>query len=554
MNLNIEQLWISVLDKIKLIVDPVAYTTWFENTKIYAIDDDTINLIVPYEAAKTILKQRYQENMEEIVFDLTGTNYNFKYFLDSEIKKEEEICEIKEVEEEKLISNLNPNYTFDNFIVGTSNKFAYVSALAIAESPGMMYNPLFVYGRSGVGKTHLMHAIGNYISKKHHKNVLYVTCEQFINDFVEIYAGKNGYNYDRVAEFKKKYRKIDTLLIDDIQFLETALKSQQEFFNIFNELTTNNKQIVLCSDRSPDDLRKLEDRLRTRFTSGLPVDIQPPDFELRLNIIKNKIVEKGVVVNIPDEVIEYIASNCTTDIRKLECSLNRVLMYSSMMGGAEITYDFAIEALKNFFVVTVTDKNKIEQVQQIVANQYNVNVEDLKSKRRNNTLVIPRQVAMYICRIMLDENLEKIGMAFGGKNHATVCHAVDKIKKEIDSASFGRARHGQDTFIISGKLKFGNRKRGWHFEKSDSPGTGGAAGRCNSGCLVLSDAQSACTLFRRAQRCADRFCGDTGNVHPYQPGRGHLSDTVADDHSVHAGCGGGAVSVSRQQAERETDP
>lgn len=433
MNLNIEQLWISVLDKIKLIVDPVAYTTWFENTKIYAIDDDTINLIVPYEAAKTILKQRYQENMEEIVFDLTGTNYNFKYFLDSEIKKDEEVCEIKEVEEEKLISNLNPNYTFDNFIVGTSNKFAYVSALAIAESPGMMYNPLFVYGRSGVGKTHLMHAIGNYISKKHHKNVLYVTCEQFINDFVEIYAGKNGYNYDRVAEFKKKYRKIDTLLIDDIQFLETALKSQQEFFNIFNELTTNNKQIVLCSDRSPDDLRKLEDRLRTRFTSGLPVDIQPPDFELRLNIIKNKIVEKGVVVNIPDDVIEYIASNCTTDIRKLECSLNRVLMYSSMMGGAEITYDFAIEALKNFFVVTVTDKNKIEQVQQIVANQYNVNVEDLKSKRRNNTLVIPRQVAMYICRIMLDENLEKIGMAFGGKNHATVCHAVDKIKKEIET-------------------------------------------------------------------------------------------------------------------------
>ena len=244
---------------------------------------------------------------------------------------------------------------------------------------------------------------------------------------------KSANNYDRVSEFKKKYRKIDALLIDDIQFLESAIKSQQEFFNIFNELTTNNKQIVLCSDRSPDDLRKLEDRLRTRFTSGLPVDIQPPDFDLRLNIIKNKIIEKGVVVNIPEEVIEYIASNCTSDIRKLECSLNRVLMYSLMNGGAEITYDFAIEALKNFFVVTVTDKNKIEQVQQIVANQYNVNVEDLKSKRRNNTLVIPRQVAMYICRVLLDENLEKIGMAFGGKNHATVCHAVDKIKKEIET-------------------------------------------------------------------------------------------------------------------------
>lgn len=430
MNLNIEQLWNATLDRISKIVDNISYSTWFEQTKIYSIDNDTINIVVPYEPAKMILAQKYQDNIEEIIYEITGKNYDLKYFLEAELKKEPEIKEISSNDME-FASNLNPNYNFANFIVGKSNKFAYTSAVAIAECPGMMYNPFFIYGKSGVGKTHLMHAIGNYIVRKLHKNVLYVTCEQFINDFVEM--SKSGNDYDRVAEFKKKYRKIDALLIDDIQFLESAIKSQQEFFNIFNELTTNNKQIVLCSDRSPDDLRKLEDRLRTRFTSGLPVDIQPPDFDLRLNIIKNKIVEKGVVVNIPDEVIEYIASNCTTDIRKLECSLNRVLMYSSMMGGAEITYDFAIDALKNFFVVTVSDKNKIEQVQQIVANQYNVNVEDLKSKRRNNTLVIPRQVAMYICRVMLDENLEKIGMAFGGKNHATVCHAVDKIKKEIET-------------------------------------------------------------------------------------------------------------------------
>ena len=430
MNLNIEQLWNATLDRISKIVDNISYSTWFEQTKIYSIDNDTINIVVPYEPEKMILAQKYQDNIEEIIYEITGKNYDLKYFLEAELKKEPEIKEISSNDME-FASNLNPNYNFENFIVGKSNKFAYTSAVAIAECPGMMYNPFFIYGKSGVGKTHLMHAIGNYIVRRLHKNVLYVTCEQFINDFVEM--SKSGNDYDRVAEFKKKYRKIDALLIDDIQFLESAIKSQQEFFNIFNELTTNNKQIILCSDRSPDDLRKLEDRLRTRFTSGLPVDIQPPDFDLRLNIIKNKIVEKGVVVNIPDEVIEYIASNCTTDIRKLECSLNRVLMYSSMMGGAEITYDFAIDALKNFFVVTVSDKNKIEQVQQIVANQYNVNVEDLKSKRRNNTLVIPRQVAMYICRVMLDENLEKIGMAFGGKNHATVCHAVDKIKKEIET-------------------------------------------------------------------------------------------------------------------------
>ena len=432
MNLNIEQLWNTVLEKLRdTLHDPLMYNTWFKETKIYSVDNDVINIIVPFLMCKEHIKKNYENWLEDIVYDITGKNYSFAYYLEEEVINNVNVCEITEVNEENFSSNLNPNYTFENFIVGNSNKFAHVSALAIADSPGMMYNPLFIYGRSGVGKTHLMHAIGNYIVKRFHKNVLYVTCEQFINDFVEMSRSVTDYN--KVEQFKKKYRSIDALLIDDIQFLESAIKSQQEFFNIFNELTTNNKQIVLCSDRSPDDLRKLEDRLRTRFTSGLPVDIQPPDFDLRLNIIKNKIVEKGVVVHIPNEVIEYIASNCTSDIRKLECSLNRVLMYSSMMGGAEITYDFAIEALKNFFVVTVSDKNKIEQVQQIVANQYNVNVEDLKSKRRNTTLVIPRQVAMYICRVLLDENLEKIGMAFGGKNHATVCHSVDKIKREIET-------------------------------------------------------------------------------------------------------------------------
>lgn len=430
--MSFDQLWNNVLAKIRDSLEPVMYDMWFKETKVHSIENGTINVIVPFILHKTYLKGKYNERLEEIIFDITGTNFNINYFLEDEVDK---VIEIKKdiVQEEKISSNLNPNYTFDNFIVGKSNKFAHVSALAIADSPGLMYNPFFIYGRSGVGKTHLMHAIGNYIVKTYRKNVLYVTCEQFINDFVEMSKASGANNYELVSEFKQKYRSIDALLIDDIQFLESAIKSQQEFFNIFNELTTNNKQIILCSDRSPDDLRKLEDRLRTRFTSGLPVDIQPPDFDLRLSIIKNKIVEKGVVVNIPDDVIEYIASNCTSDIRKLECSLNRVLMYSSMMGGAEITYDFAIEALKNFFVATVTDRNRIEQVQQIVANQYKVNVEDLKSKRRNNTLVIPRQVAMYICRVMLDENLEKIGTAFGGKNHATVCHAVDKVKKEIET-------------------------------------------------------------------------------------------------------------------------
>ena len=355
-------------------------------------------------------------------------------------KKKKSIVEkkINKVEEvgvpfnNPLKSNLNVNYTFDNFIVGNSNKFAHAAALSVAENPGKMYNPLFIYGNSGLGKTHLMHAIGNYIVQNSNKRVLYVTSEQFISDFLGINKKDDmGTNFDYIEYFKNKYRSVDVLIIDDIQFLGTAAKSQQEFFHTFNTLYSDNKQIIISSDRSPDDLKLLEDRLRTRFCWGLTVDIFPPDFELRVAILRKKILGGAIEKNIPEDVIEYIASNMGSDVRQLEGSVNRLLAYSTIMGGSEITLDLAIEALKDFINRGVSEKNDIQKIQKIVAEFFRISPEDMKSKKRSANLAFPRQVAMYLCRQMTDESFPKIGMEFGGKDHSTVMHSCEKIEREM---------------------------------------------------------------------------------------------------------------------------
>ena len=317
-------------------------------------------------------------------------------------------------------------------MVGESNRFAQASALAVAENPGKMYNPLFIYGSSGLGKTHLMHSIGNYIMKNSNKTVLYITCDNFVSDFVDICRKNNGSNnIEAVQQFKNKYRDIDVLIIDDIHNLVGATSAQQEFFNTFNELYNNEKQIIISSDRSPDDIKKLEERLKTRFNWGLQVNILPPDFKLRMSILNKKIENNELAGVVPEDVKEYIASNCVGDVRKLEGAITRVFAYATMMNGSEITLDLTIEALKDYFVKTIVSKNKIDQVMQIVCDHYNLTNEELLSKKRSNDIAIPRQIAMYICRTYLDENLTKIGIQFGGKNDTTVMHAVDKIKKEI---------------------------------------------------------------------------------------------------------------------------
>ena len=427
-------LWKTFLEKMKENISPMLFETWFMETELIELKENHATVLVPMHVHKKHLKENYNDLIQETFAEITGTNFQFEYVTKEEVEQNIEIdtdnVGVPAINEYE--TNLNPLYTFDNFIVGSSNKFAKATSLAVAEKPGFMYNPLFIYGNSGLGKTHLMHAIGNYIIKNSKKRVLYVTSEKFVSDFIGINKkNKDGNNFDSVDIFKRKYRDIDVLMIDDIQYLGNANQTQQEFFNTFNDLYGNNKQIIISSDRSPDDLKLLEDRLRTRFNWGLTIDILPPDFKLRMDIIDKKLEGQVMSNAFPKEVKEYIASNCTSDIRKLEGAITRVVAYATMMNGSDITIDLAIEALKDYFAKSVVAKNKIDQVQQLVASNYNITVEDLKSKKRMASIAVPRQIAMYICRTVLEESLPKIGIEFGGKDHTTVMHSVEKIKNEM---------------------------------------------------------------------------------------------------------------------------
>ena len=431
--MDLNNIWNTFLKRIEGTITPVSYETWFKDTKLIKLENDKAYIQVPMNIHKKHLKESYNSLIDEIFTDITGTNFQMEYLLEDELNNNIEID--NEPIEENFKTNLNPNYTFETFIVGDSNKFAQAIALAVAEKPGFVYNPLFIYGNSGLGKTHLMHAIGNYVYNTSKKRVLYVSADQFVNDFLDSYRkSKYENNFEALDNFKKKYRDVDVLLIDDIQTLETASGTHQEFFATFNELHQQNKQMVITSDRSPEDFQKLEQNLKTRFKWGMTIDIKPPDIDLRLNIIDKKL-ESQQITNFPNEVKEYIASICTTDIRTLEGAISRVLAYATIMSGSEITLDLAIDALKDFISKNIISRNKIEQVQKIVAERYNITVEDLKGKKRNASITIPRQIAMYICRNVLNEPLMKIGNEFGGKDHTTVMHSVDKIEKELKQDS-----------------------------------------------------------------------------------------------------------------------
>lgn len=437
--MDISTIWRKFLDKIKENLSPMLYETWFSETKLLELKGNSAKVLVPMPVHKKHLKENYNDIVEEIFTEVTGSYFKFEYFIEEDLVNNISLARgdnVSNNNDPTFESNLDPRYTFENFIVGESNKFAKATSLAVAEQPGFMYNPLFIYGSSGLGKTHLMHAIGNYIYKTTHKKVLYVTSEKFVSDFLNLYRKNNDdTNFETVEKFKRKYRDIDVLMIDDIQYLEIASKTQQEFFNTFNELHCNNKQIIISSDRSPDDLKKLEERLRTRFNWGLTIDILPPDFKLRMDIIDKKIEGHDMAKPFPLEVKEYIASNCLSDIRKLEGAITRVFAYATIMNGSDITLDLAVDALKDYFVKSIISKSKVEQVQQLVASNYNITVEEMKSKKRISKIAVPRQIAMYICRTVLEESLPKIGIEFGGKDHTTVMHSVDKIKREIKNDS-----------------------------------------------------------------------------------------------------------------------
>ena len=413
---NKDLIWEKFLSIIKKRVSSISYETWFKETRLHSLGEDAV-IIVSTIAHKKHLSQSYADIISEILNSITGTNFNLKFVLESEIDKEEK-KEIVEKQEELGVpynsykdANLNPEYKFENFIVGESNKFAQATALAVAENPGKMYNPLFIYGNSGLGKTHLMHAIGNYIVENTNKKVLYVSSDTFINDWIGINRTTNGNNFDKKEYFNNKYRNVDVLIIDDIQFLGNAPKSQEAFFHTFNTLFDNKKQIIISSDNSPDDLKNLEDRLRTRFNWGLKVNIFPPDNELRKKILKNKIANMNFAQHISDEVIDYIANTCQSDVRNLEGALTRVCAYATIFFQEEITLDIAIEALEkgkfasnNNAYGSGSNSYDINRIQKCVANYYNVTVEDLKSKKRVANIAFPRHIAIYLSRQLTDES------------------------------------------------------------------------------------------------------------------------------------------------------
>ena len=440
--MNLDLLWTKVLNQIKDEISSISYQTWFSETKLYKLDNNKAYIIVPMPIHKKHLQDNYYNTIVTKLDNITNSSYELFFYLDEEIST----LEIeKEMENDKkknldtnsddkfnINSNLKPEYNFDNFIVGYSNKFAHAAALSVAENPGKIYNPLFLLGNSGLGKTHLMHAIGNYIVEHSNKKVLYVTSEQFREEFVKANRkDDSGTNFNYVDFFKDKYRNIDVLLIDDIQFLGGATQTQQEFFHTFNNLYNDSKQIIISSDRSPDDLKLLEERLRTRFCWGLTANIFPPDFALRKEILKKKIVAGNFEQDIPDDVIEYIASNIGPDVRQLEGAITRLVAYSTIMGGEKINLDLAIEALKDFISKGVGEKNDVHRIQKIVSEYFQISIDDIKSKKRSSNISFPRQIAMYLCRNMLGESFPKIGTEFGGKDHSTVMHSVEKIENEI---------------------------------------------------------------------------------------------------------------------------
>ena len=443
--MNKEELWNKFLENIKNEITDVSFTTWFndDDTKLYSFENDVATVVVSRDFIKKHLEERYLDIMIDGMSRVTNSDVTFNIILQDDVeelkKKEKEIknLAIEEEMDEKqsaLNANLNPNYTFETFIVGSSNKFAFKASRAIAEEPGS-YNPLFLYGESGVGKTHLMHAIGNYLVENTDKKVLYITSDKFVDDYTKIFRYSDKNNFEKIDAFKEKYRNVDVLIIDDIQFLGNAPKGQEEFFHTFEELHNANKQIIIASDRSVDDLNSFENRLLTRFNWGLTANITTPDYDLRVSIIKNKLAFKEAANDIPLDVIEYIANNFDSDIRKLEGAITRILAYSSMFNKGKVTLDVAVDALKDQLKDRSLYKNDVQRIQRVVCDYYKISIEQMKGKNRNNAVNFPRQIAIYLCRELTNESFPKIGSYFGGRNHSTIISADQKIRKELNSNS-----------------------------------------------------------------------------------------------------------------------
>ncbi|WP_202081572.1 chromosomal replication initiator protein DnaA [Caldalkalibacillus salinus] len=432
---NLNELWSQALGVIQKKVSKPSFDTWLKATSAHSLKGDQLVITAPNEFARDWLESRYLELISDTIYDITGSQLDVKFIipqnqqvddldLDLAFQKSKQL-EQNQPQEDQHQSMLNPKYVFDSFVIGTGNRFAHAASLAVAEAPAKAYNPLFIYGGVGLGKTHLMHAIGHYIVEHNPSaKVVYLSSEKFTNEFI------NAIQNNKTVEFRNKYRNVDILLIDDIQFLAGKEQTQVEFFHTFNSLHEDRKQIVISSDRPPKEIPTLEDRLRSRFEWGLITDITPPDLETRIAILRKK--AKSEQLDIPNEVLVYIANQIDTNIRELEGALIRVVAYSSLVN-QDMTADLAAEALKDIIPSNKPTFITIQKIQQIVAEQYELKIEDFKAKKRTKAVAFPRQIAMYLSRELTDASLPKIGEEFGGRDHTTVIHAQDKIKKALQT-------------------------------------------------------------------------------------------------------------------------
>lgn len=424
MNLSLNELWDQVLNLIKVELTEVSFNTWLKTIKPISLSDDEITLAAPNDFTKGILEGRYLNLIKNAIKEVCKKDYKINFIVPGD-----ELPNIEVVKKENKVSEpdfkklLNPKYTFSTFVTGKSNEFAHAASLAVAEAPAQAYNPLFIYGGVGLGKTHLMHAIGHYILSQNPKaKVVYVSSEKFTNELI------NSIREYRNEEFRNKYRNVDVLLVDDIQFIAGKEGTQEEFFHTFNALHEANKQIIISSDRPPKEIPTLEDRLRSRFEWGLITDIQPPDFETRIAILKKKANIENL--NIPDEVFHLIANNIHSNIRELEGALIKIVAYSSLTN-AVISEELAQEALKDLVNSQKKKEITVELIKDVVAKEFNIRIDDFDSKKRTREVAFPRQVAMYLTRELTDLSLPKIGDEFGGRDHTTVIHAYDKISNDM---------------------------------------------------------------------------------------------------------------------------
>ena len=432
---DLTSLWQAVLDKLELNVSNVSFIMWFKPLKVLDYSEENKKLIISTNSssAKNQIMRNYFEKLSSAIKDIFGQNIDIEILDPNEeiefIKLHGEKTVQKEVEVAK--NPFNSKYTFDNFVVGKSNQFVYAAARAVAEHPGEKFNPLFIYGGVGLGKTHLLHAIGNYIHEFNpNLKVMYVTCEQFANDYIES-LGSNTKN-KAILEFRTKYRNLDVLMVDDIQFISKKTSTQEEFFHTFNELFQNNKQIIISSDRPPKDIETLADRLRSRFTCGLIQDIQTPDLETRIAILRKKCQLEKYIID--DDVIDFIAEKINTNIRELEGMLSKVYFLATLIGKRSATMDEAREAFNGQIEEEKNEGLTPDQIISTVCRYFDITKEDIVGKKKSKDVVEPRMIAIYLISEILEIPLVSIGKIFGGRDHTTIMHSRDKISDQLKTS------------------------------------------------------------------------------------------------------------------------